>query len=73
MGVEECLVLAVMSVCVYWCKTIVRTVCGNSNGFEVKAGMCQGSPLSPLLSMIVMEALSRELELPYHGSCSQMT
>jgi len=40
-------------------KTDVRTVCGNNNGFEVKVGMHQGSALSPLLVMIVMEALSR--------------
>jgi len=41
-------------------ETVVRTVYGNSNGFEVKVGMHQGSALSPLLFMIVMEALSRE-------------
>ena len=44
---------------VYWCKTIVRTVYGNSNsnGFEVKISMQQGSALSPLLFVIVMEAI----------------
>jgi len=49
-GVEEWLVSAVMSV--YRCKnakTVVRTVYGNSSGFEVKVGMHQGSALSPLL------------------------
>ena len=30
-------------------KTVVRTVYGNSKGFEVKVGMHQGSALSPLL------------------------
>jgi len=30
-------------------KTVVRTVYGNSNSFEVKVGMHQGSALSPLL------------------------
>ena len=30
-------------------KTVVRMVYGNSNGFEVKVGMHQGSALSPLL------------------------
>jgi len=30
-------------------KTVVRTDYGNSNGFEVKVGMYQGSALSPLL------------------------
>jgi len=50
---------------VYWCKTIVRTVYGNSNsnGFEVKISMQQGSALSPLLFVIVMEALSREFRV----------
>ena len=33
-------------------KTVVRTVYGNSNGFEVKVGMHQGSALSPLLFVI---------------------
>jgi len=52
LGVEEWLV--------YWCKNIVRTVRGNSNGFEVKVGMNQVSALSPLLFVIVVEALSRK-------------
>ena len=30
-------------------KTVVRTVYGNNNGFEVKVGMHQGSALGPLL------------------------
>jgi len=47
-------------------KTVVRTVYGNSNGFEVKVSMHQGSALSPLL--MVVEALENS-ELPYHGSC----
>jgi len=58
LGVEERLVLAVMSMYT-GVKTVLRTVYGNSNGFEVKVGMHQGSALSPLLFMIVMEALSR--------------
>ena len=36
---------------------------GNSNGFEVKVGMHQGSALSPLLFVIVMVALSREFRV----------
>jgi len=35
-------------------------VYGNSSGFEVKVDMHQGSALSPLLFVIVMEAISRE-------------
>jgi len=48
---------------VYWCKTVVRTDYNNSNGFEVNVGMHQGSPLSPLLFVIVMEALSKEFRV----------
>jgi len=48
---------------VCWCKTVVRTVYGNSNSFEVKVGMHQGSALSPLLYVIVMKALSREFRV----------
>jgi len=46
-------------------KTVVRTVYGNSNGFEIKVGMHQSSALSPLLFVIVMEALglSREFRV----------
>jgi len=51
-------------VCMYTgAKTVVRTVYGNSNGFEVKVGMHQGSALSPLLFVIIMEALSREFRV----------
>jgi len=38
-------------------KTVGKTVCGNINGFEVKVGTYEGSALSPLLFVIVMEAL----------------
>jgi len=45
-------------------KTVVRTVYRNSKVcFEVKVGMHQGSALSPLLFMIVMETLSREFRV----------
>ena len=57
--VEEWLVSAVMFMYI-GAKTVVRTVYGNSKGFEVKVGMHQGSGLSPLLFVIVMEAISRE-------------
>jgi len=59
LGVKEWLVSVVMSM--YTCaKTVVRTVYGNSSSFEVKVGMHQGSALSPLLFVTVMEAVSRE-------------
>ena len=74
LGVEEWLVLAVLSMYTS-AKTVVRAVCGNSKGFEVKVGMHQGSALSPLLFMIVMEACScflffsrpRSEGWPHHG------
>ena len=39
-------------------KTVVRTVYGNSNSFEGKVGIHQGSALTSLLFVIVIEALS---------------
>jgi len=57
LGAEEWLVLAVMSM-YSGAKTVVRRVHGNSNCFEVKVGTHQGSALSPLQFVIVMEALS---------------
>jgi len=62
LGVEEWFVLAVMSVCT-GAKTVIRTVYGNSDGFEVKVGMHQGSALSPLLFVILMQALSGEFRV----------
>ena len=62
LGIEEWLVSAVMSMYT-GAKTVVRTVYGNSKGFEVKVGMHQGSRLSPLLLLIVMEAISREFRV----------
>ena len=49
LGAEDWLVSAVVSVYT-GAKTVVRTVYGNSKGFEVKVGMHQGSALNPLLS-----------------------
>jgi len=62
LGVEEWLVSAVMSMYT-GAKTVVRPVYVNSNAFEVKVGMHQGSALSPLLFVMVMEALSREFRV----------
>jgi len=61
-GVEEWLVSAVMSIYT-GAKTVARTVYGNSKGIEVKVGMHQGSALSPLLFVVVMEVLSREFRV----------
>jgi len=66
------MVSAVMSM--YPCaKTVVRTVSGNSTGFEVKVGMHQGSALSPLLFVIIMEGISREFRVPLPCCCMLMT
>jgi len=62
LGVEEWLISAVMSMYT-GAKTVVRTDYGNSSSFEVKVGMYQGSALSPLLFVIVMEAISREFRV----------
>ena len=52
-------------------EMVVITVCGGSDSFEVRVGVHQGSALSPLLFMIVMEALSREFgaALPWELLC----
>jgi len=62
LGFEESLVSAVITMYT-GAKTVVRTVYGNSNGFGMKVSMHQGAPLSPLLFVIVMEALSREFRV----------
>ena len=54
LGVAEWLVSAVMSM-YSGAKTVVKTVYGNSKGFEVKVGMHQGSALSPLLFVIIVK------------------
>jgi len=60
--VEEWLVSAVVSV-YSGAKTVVKTVYGNCSSFDIKVGMHQGSALSPLLFVIVMEAISREFRI----------
>jgi len=47
LGVDEWLVTAILSVHV-GARTVVRTVHGNHDNFEVVVGMHQGSALSPL-------------------------
>src|SRR5260221_12322125 len=59
-GVDEWLVSTVMSM-YDGAQTAVRTSDGNSDSFEVKVGLHQGSVLSPLLFVIVMDIVSKEL------------
>ena len=42
-------------------QTVVRTTEGDSMAFNVKVGLHQGSVKSPLLFVIVMEMISKEL------------
>ena len=66
LGIDEWLVSAVMSMYV-GARVVVRTVHGNSGNFEVKVGMMhQGSALSPLLFVIVIEAVSRAFQAVTH-------
>ena len=59
-GVEEWLVKAVMAM-YEGAQTVVRTTEGDSMAFNVKEGLHQGSVLSPLLFVVVMEIITREL------------
>ena len=56
----EWLVKAVMAM-YEGAQTVVRTTEGDSKAFNMKVGLHQGSLLSPLLFVIVMDMISREL------------
>ena len=58
--VDEWLVKAVMAM-YEGAQTVIRTTEGDSKAFNVKVGLHQGSVLSPILFVIVMEMISREL------------
>ena len=60
LGVEEWLVVAVMAM-YEEATTVVKTAYGNTEGFNVRVGVHQGSVLSPLLFVIVMEAITRNM------------
>ena len=66
LGVEEWIVNVIKSMYA-GATTMVKLRSGESKPFEVKVGVHQGSVLSPLLFIIVMEALSRKFRegLPY--------
>ena len=58
LGVEEWLVQTVMTM-YERARTVVRTKYGYSTEFDVKVGVHQGSVLSPLLFVAVMEVVTR--------------
>jgi len=60
LGVDEWLVKAVMAMYV-GAKTAVKTQDGPSGELDVKVGLHQGSVLSPLLFVSVMEAITQEI------------
>ena len=53
-------------------RSHVRAGEGYSEEFEVKVGVHQGSVLSPLLFIIVLEALSRGFRCGVHGRTSML-
>ena len=62
----KCLISAIMYI---GAKTFVRTVYGNSNNFEVKVGMNQGSALICWLTYLVACVSIKSLAIcDYHGS-----
>ena len=44
-------------------RTVVRADHSNSDNFDVKVSMCHSLTLSPLLFVIVMEAIFREFKV----------
>jgi len=62
MGVEEWIVQVIQAMYA-GATTAVKINNGESTEFEVKVGVHQGSVLSPLLFIIVLEALSREFRV----------
>ena len=70
LGVEEWIVRLVQGMYAD-VRSRVRVGMGYSEEFEVKVSVHQGSVLSPLLLIIVLEALSRDLRsgLPWEDLC----
>ena len=62
LGVEEWLVTVIRAM-YEGATTAVKMKDEESDGFEVKVGVHQGSMLSPLLFIIVMEAFSSEFRV----------
>jgi hypothetical protein len=64
-GVEEWLVSAVMAM-YEGANTVVRTDDGDSESFAVKVGLHQGSVLSLLLFIVVMDVITKEIRVGLH-------
>ena len=62
LGVEEWLISTVMAM-YDGVETVVRTADGDSESFKVKVGLHQGSVLSPLLFIMVMEVVTRDIRI----------
>ena len=60
LGVDEWLIRTVMALYTEACS-VLRTDAGLSESFEVKVGLHQGSVLSPLLFVTVMDVVSSEV------------
>ncbi len=44
------------------CKTSVMTSAGKTKGLEIEVGLHQGSALSPLLFVIIIDVITEEIE-----------
>ena len=57
------------------CETLVSTRAGDTEYFQVGVGLHQGSALSPLLFILIMDVLQTEIgkEPPWVMLCLQMT
>ena len=71
LGVEEWIVPLVQGMYAD-ARSHVHVSEGYSEEFEVKVGVHQGSVLSPLLFIIVLEALSREFRSESSGKTSML-
>ena len=71
--VPETMVEAIMALYVET-RTRVKTVAEVSKDFDIRVGVHQGSILSLLLFIVVMDEVKKRLEIEFHGSWNmQMT
>ena len=60
-GVPEAYINIIRDMCA-GCKTSVMTSAGKTKGIEIEVGLHQGSALSPLLFMIIIDVITEEIE-----------